>query len=126
MYAAINQFAPDAALAIFTGDIVEGDTWETTDASNQFDITDAYARMRKLALPGVFPAVGNHESSPVNQFALEGDAVPANISTQWVFDTLAASWAPFLPPSTVYIFFVLRPIARPRSLQHPLATNCMS
>jgi len=44
----------------------------------------------------VFPAVGNHESSPVNQFSFPTESPPSNISSQWVYDTLASAWAPFL------------------------------
>lgn len=35
MFKAISKIAPDAAFAIFTGDIVEHDIWETTREANE-------------------------------------------------------------------------------------------
>ncbi|GAM83788.1 hypothetical protein ANO11243_017780 [Dothideomycetidae sp. 11243] len=89
MYDAINQFAPDAAFTIFTGDVVEHDIWLVNEAEAISDINDANTRM-KAKLNLVYPVVGNHESAPVNAFPpmdLAGTA-----SNQWVYDTLSNDW----------------------------------
>lgn len=43
----------------------------------------------------VYPAVGNHESTPVNSFP--PPFVHGNRSSAWLYDTMAQEWAPWLP-----------------------------
>ena len=48
MYAAIQSIAPNAALTLFTGDIVDHAVWLTNETQNMKDINDAYTRMSGL------------------------------------------------------------------------------
>lgn len=43
----------------------------------------------------VYPAIGNHESTPVNSFP--PPFVHGNRSTSWLYETMAEEWAPWLP-----------------------------
>lgn len=43
----------------------------------------------------VYPAVGNHESTPVNSFP--PPFVHGNRSCAWLYNTMAEEWAPWLP-----------------------------
>lgn len=43
----------------------------------------------------VYPAVGNHESTPVNSFP--PPFVHGNRSSSWLYDTMAEEWSPWLP-----------------------------
>lgn len=96
MYAAIKELVPDAAFALFTGDIVDHAVWNTTEAQNILDMNNAYALMASSgAFPVVFGTAGNHESSPTNAYP------PADVGneSQWVYDTLAADWTQWIGAS---------------------------
>lgn len=43
----------------------------------------------------VYPAVGNHESTPVNSFP--PPFVHGNRSSAWLYDKMAEEWAQWLP-----------------------------
>lgn len=43
----------------------------------------------------VYPAIGNHESTPVNSFP--PPFVHGNRSVAWLYDTMAEEWSPWLP-----------------------------
>lgn len=78
---------------IYTGDSPAHYVWETT-ADEVLEVSDKIAGLLNSAFPDtpVFSAIGNHESSPVNQFkgpGADGDA--------WLYDGLAAAWAHNLP-----------------------------
>ncbi|KAI1093987.1 sphingomyelin phosphodiesterase [Rostrohypoxylon terebratum] len=89
MYAAINTIAPDAAFAIFTGDIVDHAVWLTSQDYNSRDIQNTYARMAKAGLH-VYGTAGNHEVSPTNAFPFrEGKGMEG---TQWIYELLAKVW----------------------------------
>jgi sphingomyelin phosphodiesterase len=88
MYAAIASLVPDAAFALFTGDIVDHAIWNTTQAQNTLDIDDAYARMQHSGLPFVYGTAGNHEAHPVNAFPPSQPLA--------VYDTLARDWTPWI------------------------------
>ena len=66
MYAAIKSIVPNAALTLFTGDIVDHAVWLTNETQNIKDINDVYSRMS--GLPNVYGTAGNHEASPANAF----------------------------------------------------------
>lgn len=93
MYAAIKQFAPDAAFALFTGDVVEGAVWLVNQTEVTNDLNDAYSLMTGLGMP-VYGVVGNHDAAPVNSFPPA--AVDTTISSQWVYDTLSADWTTWI------------------------------
>src|SRR5262249_38515061 len=94
MYAAIKKLVPNAAFAIFTGDIVDHAVWNTTQPQNTIDINDAYNRMKSLGIP-VYGTIGNHEASPTNAFPTlkEGDTVE-----QWVYNVISDDWTQWIGP----------------------------
>ncbi|KAI9727588.1 MAG: hypothetical protein M1834_008027 [Cirrosporium novae-zelandiae] len=100
MYAKIRQVVPDAALTLFTGDIVEGAEDLTTNSEIVTDINDAYTQM--LGLNHVYGAIGNHESNPVNSFPPSGvDA--GNYSSQYVYNTLSDDWKRWIGASAAKV-----------------------
>ncbi|KAI1462421.1 sphingomyelin phosphodiesterase [Annulohypoxylon moriforme] len=91
MYAAINDIAPDAAFAIFTGDIVDHAVWRTSRAYNSYVIQDTYARMANAGMH-VYGTAGNHEVSPANAFPpIEGEPGDSD-GAHWVYGLLAEVW----------------------------------
>ncbi|KAI1806376.1 sphingomyelin phosphodiesterase [Daldinia bambusicola] len=102
MYAAIQAVAPDAAFAVFTGDIVDHAVWNTSESQNAFNIGDAYGRMARAGLR-VYGTAGNHEASPANSFPptpADDDRNDSGGSTgndgnaaQWLYDLLSATWS---------------------------------
>ncbi|TKA69463.1 hypothetical protein B0A55_08330 [Friedmanniomyces simplex] len=88
-YAGINQFANDRAFVISTGDMVEGFTWGTSDAEIVYDVSDIYHRMRR-DLGQVFPAMGNHDTNPVNSFPPAG--LETSYNTTYDYNTHAELW----------------------------------
>ncbi|KAL4255855.1 Sphingomyelin phosphodiesterase [Pleurotus pulmonarius] len=96
MLEAINDLKDDVKFAIFTGDVVEGATWlvdrpEVTNDLHEFNTQLA----SKLSIP-VFPAIGNHDSAPVNSFPRS--TTNTTIDSQWVFDTQGPDWAQWVHP----------------------------
>lgn len=96
MYAAIKQVAPNAAFSIFTGDIVDHAVWNTSQAQNTLDISNAYNRMAVLDTP-VYGVVGNHEVSPTNAF----QPTAAGTSSKWLYSLLSSDWSAWIGPSSV-------------------------
>lgn len=90
MYAAITKVAPDAAFAIFTGDIIDHAVWLTTKEENVAHIDHAYASMAQSGLPFVYGTAGNHEAHPTNAFPPDS---AANRAAQYVYDALSTAWA---------------------------------
>ncbi|KAI1352170.1 Metallo-dependent phosphatase-like protein [Xylaria sp. FL0043] len=88
MYEAVRTLVPDAAFAIFTGDIIDHAVWNTTIIQNTLDITDAYDRMDAAGFL-VYGTAGNHEASPSNSYP----PLSVSSSTQWLYDVLSFSWA---------------------------------
>ncbi|KAI1470003.1 sphingomyelin phosphodiesterase [Daldinia caldariorum] len=104
MYAAIQAVAPNAAFAVFTGDIVDHAVWNTSESQNAFDINDAYGRMARAGLR-VYGTAGNHEASPANSFpptpAGDDDSTESNgngNAAQWLYDLLSATWSRWIGP----------------------------
>ena len=90
MYAAIKSIVLDHKLAVFTGDLVKGAEWQLTPKEIINDMNDVHSRMPSGGLDLVYPAVGNHESDPVNSFPAKG--VVTYSSYQHLYDTLAGDW----------------------------------
>lgn len=87
MYAAINELVPDKEFTLFTGDLVEGAPF-LSKAEVVDDMNDVHLRQKTLGL--VYPAVGNHDSDPVNQFPLSTE--PFVRDWQYVYNTLSSNW----------------------------------
>ncbi|KAJ7622053.1 sphingomyelin phosphodiesterase [Roridomyces roridus] len=95
MLAEIERIGPD--FSIFTGDVVEHDTWlvtrpEATDALVSFNEEMA----RALSAP-VFPSLGNHDSAPDNAFARTTSHTTNN--SNWVYDTESIGWERWIGPN---------------------------
>lgn len=99
--------------AIFTGDVPAHNIWN----QSREDILGAITAVSDLLskyLPNIkiYPALGNHESSPVNSFP--PPFVTGHNSHQWLLQAVAKSWSRWLPASTVptiekgeFVVFVL-------------------
>lgn len=57
-------------------------------------------RKLKSAFPGkpVYPILGNHEPSPLNEFAI-GDDVDASLSTDWLYRLMITEFSQWLSKS---------------------------
>ena len=95
LYNAIETIAPNAAFTMFTGDVVEGAVWLTTQIEVTNDLQNAYGKMSGLNL--VYAAVENHDSNPVNSFPPA--AVSTTLTNQWVYDTLSSLWETWIGTS---------------------------
>jgi sphingomyelin phosphodiesterase len=91
LYSAIKGSVPNAAFALFTGDIVDHAVWSTTVAQNTIDIQDAYTRMGSLGMP-VYGALGNHEMSPTNLF----EPTSQGSASQWIYNLASQAWSPWV------------------------------
>lgn len=81
----------------WTGDIPAHNVWSQTRAQQLNELTIISKLVKKYLGPkvSVYPAVGNHESTPVNSFP--PPFVHGNRSSQWLYDTMAEEWATWLP-----------------------------
>ncbi|KAI7793261.1 sphingomyelin phosphodiesterase [Triplophysa rosa] len=81
----------------WTGDIPAHNVWSQTRAQQLNELITISRLLRKYLGPNVnvYPAVGNHESTPVNSFP--PPFVHGNRSSHWLYDTMAEEWAPWLP-----------------------------
>ncbi|KAG6025510.1 hypothetical protein E4U41_001501 [Claviceps citrina] len=87
MYAYIKSEFPDAAFALFTGDVVDHGAHNTSQKYNQDIIKHAYGAMHDhLGL--VYGTAGNHEAHPVNNFEPE----TVSNKTHWVYEHLFNQW----------------------------------
>lgn len=96
MYAHISEQHPDLDFIVWTGDIVPHNVWNTSRAGNLDTIREA-VQMVKDYFPDVpvFPAIGNHESHPVNAFPqpyIEGE-----FDISWLYDEIVTLWQTWLP-----------------------------
>ncbi|XP_070533264.1 sphingomyelin phosphodiesterase-like [Ptychodera flava] len=88
---------------LMTGDLPAHDVWNqsrTDQLTVLEDITDMFLKY----YPGmkVYPAVGNHESAPVNSFPPE--YVTGDLSISWLYDAFVYQWVNktgWLPPDTI-------------------------
>ncbi|KAF3771386.1 sphingomyelin phosphodiesterase [Cryphonectria parasitica EP155] len=93
MYAAIVDLIPNRTFTIFTGDVIEGDVWETTDEEVTAGLNDAYGRM--VSIGQTYAVVGNHDSCPVDSFPPAAVDTTYAAETQIFYDTLSSdieSW----------------------------------
>jgi sphingomyelin phosphodiesterase len=92
MVAAIKAYTPAPAFTIFTGDVAAHDIWLVDQAEVEEDLSTTHTQMLDLGL--VYPAVGNHDTAPINAFP------PAQLGTsnnpQWTYDTLASEWTTWI------------------------------
>ncbi|XP_050298661.1 sphingomyelin phosphodiesterase-like isoform X2 [Anthonomus grandis grandis] len=96
---------PNIDYILWTGDLPPHDIWNQTKDFNLKTINDTI-ELVSSAFPNtpIFPAIGNHESSPAGNFAPPWMKDP-NHSTSWLYNEMAESWKRWLPDSasdTVY------------------------
>ena len=99
MYSHIAAAHPEVDIIYWTGDLPAHDIWNQSRAGNS-GVVRATAQQLVSHFPGlpVLPALGNHESVPVDSFPPPSVEL-AGISMAWLYDTLAEAWAGWLGPA---------------------------
>ncbi|NXG13071.1 ASM phosphodiesterase, partial [Grallaria varia] len=88
------------AAAYWTGDIPAHDVWQQSRGDQLRALRTVTALLRaRLGGLRVFPAVGNHEATPVNAFP--PPYVHGNQSAAWLYDAMAEAWQGWLPPAAL-------------------------
>ncbi|XP_006885532.1 PREDICTED: sphingomyelin phosphodiesterase [Elephantulus edwardii] len=83
-------------MVYWTGDIPAHDVWQQSRQDQLRALNTITALVRKFLGPvPVYPAVGNHESTPVNGFP--PPFIEGNRSSQWLYEAMANAWEPWLP-----------------------------
>lgn len=95
----IQETHPDIDYILWTGDLPPHDIWNQTKEENLKIIKETVKQMSNI-FPNVpiFPALGNHESAPVNSFPPPFITTP-NVSISWLYDELDVQWRKWLPSS---------------------------
>ncbi|KAG0720016.1 Sphingomyelin phosphodiesterase [Chionoecetes opilio] len=95
----IAQLHPDIDYIIWTGDLPPHDIWNQTKESN-LNILRATINQLIIYFPEtpIFPALGNHESAPVNSFP--PPFVLDDYGVGWLYEELAYQWLRWLPESS--------------------------
>lgn len=96
----IAKNLPNISYALFTGDMPPHDVWvenRNTSVSADTYVIDTY--LQYLPNIAMYPAVGNHESVPVNEFAPR--SVTGDWDMDWLYDALAERWGNFLPTAAL-------------------------
>uniref|UniRef100_A0A8C5N3R3 Sphingomyelin phosphodiesterase n=1 Tax=Leptobrachium leishanense TaxID=445787 RepID=A0A8C5N3R3_9ANUR len=84
----------------WTGDIPAHNVWEQTRSSQLKALETITTLIRKyLGSIPVYPAVGNHESLPVNSFP--PPSVHGNMSSSWLYGAMESAWRAWLPESAL-------------------------
>ncbi|KAI5640563.1 calcineurin-like phosphoesterase domain-containing protein [Phthorimaea operculella] len=88
---------PDIEYILWTGDLSAHDVWNQTKKGNLKIIEETVAQM-SLFFPGVpiFPAIGNHESVPIDSFPPPHNS-PPDVNMAWLYNTLDRLWRRWLP-----------------------------
>ncbi|XP_054669866.1 sphingomyelin phosphodiesterase isoform X1 [Grus americana] len=88
------------AAAYWTGDIPAHDVWQQSRQDQLLALRTVTGLLRRhLGTLPVYPAVGNHEATPVNAFP--PPYVQGNQSSAWLYDAMAQAWQDWLPPSAL-------------------------
>uniref|UniRef100_A0A0C9R6Z6 Sphingomyelin phosphodiesterase n=1 Tax=Fopius arisanus TaxID=64838 RepID=A0A0C9R6Z6_9HYME len=92
----IQTIHSDIDYILWTGDLPPHDIWNQTREGNLQVLRDIMDDL-KIAFPNVtiFPALGNHESAPVNSFPTK--YVPSEYNIFWLYDELDKQWQRWLP-----------------------------
>ncbi|XP_063846583.1 sphingomyelin phosphodiesterase-like [Scylla paramamosain] len=96
VYKHISEEHPDLDFIIWTGDLVPHNIWNTSQETNLQTVRDS-VQMIKDFFPDVpvFPAIGNHESHPVNAFPQP--YVEGEFDISWLYDEITQLWETWLP-----------------------------
>ncbi|XP_063289377.1 sphingomyelin phosphodiesterase [Pelobates fuscus] len=84
----------------WAGDIPAHNVWEQT-RNNQINALETITNLTQKYLGSipVYPAVGNHESAPVNGFP--PPYIHGNLSSSWLYDAMQHAWRQWLPESAL-------------------------
>ncbi|XP_022913387.1 sphingomyelin phosphodiesterase-like [Onthophagus taurus] len=95
----IAEQHPDIDYILWTGDLPPHDIWNQTKMGNLKIIQESVEQMlRYFPETPIFPAVGNHESSPAGSFPPPW-MTNQNNSISYLYDTLSVNWRKWLPSS---------------------------
>ncbi|KAG6007591.1 hypothetical protein E4U21_005789 [Claviceps maximensis] len=95
MHEYIKKEFPNAAFALFTGDVVDHAAHNTSRDYNEDAIEHVYGTMHDY-MDIVYGTAGNHEAHPLNNFEPQ---ILGNKS-QWVYDSLFKQWSHEVNSST--------------------------
>ncbi|XP_043467643.1 sphingomyelin phosphodiesterase isoform X2 [Leptopilina heterotoma] len=86
----------DIDYILWTGDLPPHDVWNQTREENLNILRDTVQQMiEHFPKIPIFPALGNHESAPVNSFPPQ--FITDNDSISWLYDELDIQWKKWLP-----------------------------
>ncbi|XP_068188085.1 sphingomyelin phosphodiesterase [Antennarius striatus] len=95
----LEQIAADGPWdwVYWTGDIPAHNVWSQTRQQQLSELKVISKLIHRHLGPNVtvYPAIGNHESTPVNSFP--PPFIHGNRSVIWLYNTMAEEWAPWLP-----------------------------
>ncbi|CAH0561026.1 unnamed protein product, partial [Brassicogethes aeneus] len=96
----IAQQHPDIDFIIWTGDLPPHDVWNTTRTGN-LDIIKKMSQEMFDTFPNtpIFPALGNHESSPAGSFAPPWMKDETH-GISWLYGQIQDQWKKWLPSSS--------------------------
>ncbi|XP_021710800.1 sphingomyelin phosphodiesterase isoform X1 [Aedes aegypti] len=99
MLSHIAETHSDIDFIIWTGDLPPHDVWNQTKEENLKVLKETVKQMSEK-FPGIpiFPALGNHESAPVNSFP-PPYVQQVDSSISWLYDELDIQWRRWLPAS---------------------------
>ncbi|XP_004279302.1 sphingomyelin phosphodiesterase isoform X1 [Orcinus orca] len=83
-------------MVYWTGDIPAHNIWQQSRQDQLRALTTVTDLVKKFLGPvPVYPAVGNHETTPVNGFP--PPFIEGNQSSHWLYEAMAKAWEPWLP-----------------------------
>ncbi|CEG69751.1 hypothetical protein RMATCC62417_05770 [Rhizopus microsporus] len=99
---------PDIKFGILTGDIPPHEVWSTLPfiktkliQDETYRILHDYFDSPLLVNSMLYPAVGNHESAPTNNFPLRHSTIPFEkkfLDLKWLYRALSKNWQGWLSP----------------------------
>lgn len=107
----IPTVEPDIKFGIMTGDVPPHEVWSTLPVLKTQLIQDETYRLLHTYFDSPFllnsmlyPAVGNHEAAPTNNFPLKTSNIPIEVekdyyNMKWLYKSLAKSWRGWLSPN---------------------------
>lgn len=108
----IPKAEPDIAFGIMTGDVPPHEVWATLPIlktqliqDETYELLHNHFDSPNLLNSMLYPAVGNHEAAPTNNFPLKTSNIPIEIEKdyldmKWLYKSLAHSWRGWLSLKT--------------------------
>lgn len=106
----IPTVEPNIDFGIMTGDVPPHEVWSTLPflktqliQDETYKLLHSHFDSQYLLNSMLYPAVGNHEAAPTNNFPLKGSKIPFDLdrdylNLKWLYRSLAASWTGWLSP----------------------------